>query len=106
MTTATSVWAINTLDRSLPDGTVITIHWTVSLTEDDGLSASAYGTIGLGAPDPDNFTPYEDLSPESVLEWLHDAMGEEQVTAYAESLAHQIEEQRNPTKAAGVPWNN
>lgn len=105
MTTATPVWAINTLDRSLPDGTVTTIHWTVSLTEDDGLSASAYGTIGLGAPDPDNFTPYADLSPEQVQEWLKGALGQELVDAYEASLAQQIEEQKNPTHATGLPWS-
>lgn len=101
----TPVWAINTLDFSLPDGTVTTIHWTVNLNDDDGYSASAYGTIGLGAPDPDNFTPYLDLSREQVQEWLKGALGQELVDAYEASLAQQIQEQRNPTHATGLPWN-
>ena len=104
MTTATPVWAINTLDRSLPDGTVTTIHWTVSLTENDGLSASAYGALGLPPADPDAFTPYDSLSQEQVLEWLHSLMGQELVDAYAASLAQQIDEQRNPKQATGLPW--
>ena len=98
-------WSINTLDRSMPDGTVTTIHWTVSLTEDDGLSASAYGTLGLPPADPDDFIPYDGLFPELVLEWLRVVMGQEQVAAYEASLAQRIEEQRNPTHASGLPWN-
>ena len=105
MTTATPVWTINTLDRSLPDGTVTTIHWTVSLTEDDGLSANAYGTLGLPPADPDDFIPYDGLFPELVLEWLRVVMGQEQVAAYEASLAQRIEEQRNPTHATGLPWS-
>ena len=101
--TATPTWSINTLDRSLPDGTVTTIHWSVSLTE-DGFSAGAYGTIGLGEPDPDTFTPYDELSPEQVIDWLHETMGADLVTAYEESLATQVEEQRNPKQATGLPW--
>ena len=102
--TATPVWSINTLDRSLPDGTVTTIHWTVSLTEDDGLSANSYGTLGLPPADPDAFTPYDSLSQELVLEWLHVVMGQELVSAYEASLAQQIDEQRNPKRATGLPW--
>lgn len=102
--TATSVWSINTLERDLPDGTVTTIHWTVSLTEDDGLSASAYGTLGLPPADPDDFIPYDGLFSELVLEWLHVVMGQELMDAYAASLAQQIDEQRNPKHATGLPW--
>jgi hypothetical protein len=104
MTTATPVWTINTLDRSLPDGTVTTLHWTVSLTEDDH-TASAYGSIGLPAPDPDDFMPYEALFPGLVIEWLRVVMGEELMAAYETSLVQQIEEKRNPTHATGLPWS-
>ena len=102
--TSAAVWTINTLDRSLPDGTVTCIHWTVSLTE-DGYSASAYGTLGLPPADPDDFIPYDVLFPDLVFQWIKAVIGEEQVAAYEASLARQIEEQKNPTHATGLPWN-
>ncbi len=103
--TTQPTWHIANMDRTLPDGTVTTLHWTVSLSDDAGHTAGAYGSIGLPAPDPDNFTPYADLSPEQVQEWLKGALGQELVDAYEASLAQQIEEQRNPTHATGLPWN-
>jgi hypothetical protein len=102
-------WAIATLERKLPDGTtppdgqVYTAHWTVSL-EENGESASAYGSVGFGDPDPSGYTPFNQLTEEKVLEWVFDALGVDQVVSIQESLNQQIQEKLNPTSAAGVPW--
>jgi hypothetical protein len=104
MTTVTPVWTINTLERSLPDNIVTVIHWTVSLTSEDGYTSSAYGSLGLPPADPENFIPYSDLSPETVTEWIRNVMGEEQFAAYESSLTAQIESKRNPVSASGLPW--
>jgi len=102
--TSAATWSINTLERDLPDGTVYTIHWSVSL-QDGEYSSGAYGTTGLGPADPDNFIPYDQLTQKEVLGWLKATLGEETVAAYEASLARQIEEQKNPTHATGLPWN-
>jgi len=39
-------WTIAELNRTLPDGVVMTAHWRVSKT-DGGASASVYGTISI-----------------------------------------------------------
>lgn len=102
--TATAEWNIAQLERHLSDGAVYTAHWTVNL-EDQGEIASAYGSVGFSAPDPDAFTPYDELTKEQVVGWVKGALGEEQVTSTEEALANQIEQKLNPTDASGIPWS-
>lgn len=98
-------WSISQLDRTLPDGVVYTAHWRVSKTDGDA-SASVYGTISFPAKDPSDptFVPYDQLTEAQVMDWVKDAMGAEQVAAHEASVAAQIDKQKNPTTAAGVPW--
>ena len=107
MTAAT--WDIAQLERKLPDGetcpdgAVYTVHYTVSLKQ-DGETAGAYGSVGLGDPDPDSFTPFSELTKDEVIGWVKSALGEEQVTAIESALAEQINQKLNPTTATGTPW--
>jgi hypothetical protein len=106
---ANTIWNIAQLERHLPDGqtcsdgAVYTVHWTASL-EEDGETASAYGSVGLGAPDPDSFTPFSELTKEDVMNWTFDALGVDQVVSIEESLHNQIQQKVNPTSATGTPW--
>jgi hypothetical protein len=90
-------WNIVQLDRNLPGGFVYTAHWTVSATDGD-FSASSYGSCGF---DGELTTPYEDLTKEQVLGWVWEKVNKEETEA---SLASQIESQKNPVTATGVPW--
>lgn len=101
--TATAEWNIATLERHLSDGVVYTGHWTVSL-EEQGESAGAYGSVGFSDPDPDSFTPYDQLTKDQVVGWIKNTLGEEQVTSIEESLDAQIQQKLNPTDASGIPW--
>ena len=102
-------WDIANMERRLPDGTippegeVYTIHWTASL-EDQGQSANVYGSVGLGAPDEDNYTPFDEVTKEQAIEWTKAALGEEQVEAIEAALAQQIEDKLFPKQAMGLPW--
>ena len=106
---ATITWAIANLERKLPDGDVppdgqvYTAHWTVNL-EDQGETAGAYGSVGFGDPDPDNYTPFDQLLEDQVIDWVKTALGDEQVASIEASLEAQIQEKLNPTHAAGLPW--
>ena len=57
------------LARHLPDGVVMTVHWTADKTDGD-YTASAYGSIGLPAKDPSDptFIPYDQLTEAQVVE--------------------------------------
>lgn len=97
-----ATWTIGTLERNLADGGVTVAHWRV--TEVDGdYSASAYGTCGFSpdASDP-SFVAYDSLTESQVLQWCWDN-GVDQAATEA-SLAANIESQKNPVSAAGVPW--
>jgi hypothetical protein len=90
-------WDILQLDRKTADGFVTTAHWTVSATDGD-YSASSYGSCGF---DGELTTPYEDLTKEQVLGWVWQTVDKDATEA---SLASQIEAQKNPVTASGIPW--
>jgi hypothetical protein len=90
-------WNIAQLDRKTADGFVTCAHWTVNAVDGD-FSAGAYGTCGF---DGELTTPYESLTKEQVLEWVWETVNKEETEA---SLAAQIEAQKNPVSATGVPW--
>jgi hypothetical protein len=93
------------MQRSTQSGCVTTAHWIASKTDGD-YTASAYGSIGLPAKDPSDptFIPFEQLTEAEVVDWVKEVMGEEQVAALEVNLNGQIEAQRHPTVASGVPW--
>jgi hypothetical protein len=95
-------WAIAQLERETNDGYVFTAHYTVN-AKDDTYSAGAYGSLGLERPE-DELIPFADLTEGTVVQWVLDALGEEKVTSICEALQGQLDEQRAPSKAAGVPW--
>lgn len=97
----TSTWNIVSLERETADGFVYTAHYTVD-ANDGTYSAGAYGSIGFERPE--NLIPYMDLQKEQVIDWVKEALGEDKVAEIEAALAAQIEEQRNPSKASGVPW--
>ncbi len=101
----TYTWDIANLERETEDGFVFMAHYTVSAkSEDEVYSSGAYGSIGFERPD--NLIPYADLTEEIVIGWVKEGLGDEKVAEVEAALQAQIDEQRNPTKANGVPWSN
>ena len=102
--TTTFTWHIANLERETADGFVYTAHYTVDAVSDDQVYRSgAYGSIGFQRPE--NLIPFADLTEELVVSWVQEALGgEDKVNEIQAALQAQIDEQRNPTKAAGVPW--
>ena len=95
-------WAIANLERETADGFVFTAHYTVN-ANDGTYSSGAYGSIGFERPD--NLIPFADLTEELVVGWVKEALGgDEKVAEIEAALQAQIDEQRAPSKAAGVPW--
>jgi hypothetical protein len=96
-----ATWTIANLERNLSDGGVILAHWRV--TEMDGdYSASAYGTVGFtpDASDP-SFVAYDNLTEADVLGWV---WAEVDQAATEAALTANIEAQKNPVTADGMPW--
>ena len=104
----TYTWNIAQLERKISDGVVYTAHWTVTATRavtgGDDLTTSSYGSIGFSEPDPDNFTPYADLTEGQVVGWVLAALGDEQVETICDGLTAQLDTKQNPVDASGTPW--
>lgn len=96
-----TTWAIANLERETADGFVFTAHYTVD-AKDDTYSAGAYGSLGFERPD--NLIPYADLTEADVVSWVKEALGEDKVAEVEAALQNQLDQQRNPTQATGVPW--
>ena len=102
--TTTTTWGIAQMERHTSDGIVIVVHYTVA-ANDGTYASSAYGSVGLEAPEG-NVIPYADLTPEIIISWVQEKLGgEEKVAEISALLQKQIDEQRQPTTAAGVPWS-
>ena len=100
-----ATWTISTLERNTADGGVTVAHWRVTEEETVGentYSASSYGTVGF-TPDAsaEGFIAYGVLVEDTVLGWVWEQLDQEGIEA---SLTANIEEQKNPTTADGVPW--
>jgi len=96
-----TTWTISTLERELLDGGVVVAHWRATAVDGD-FSASSYGTVGF-TPDASasGFIAYDSLTEADVIGWVQAEVDKDAIEA---SLAAQIEADKNPTQAAGVPW--
>jgi hypothetical protein len=92
-------WNVVQMDRLTSDGFVVTVHYTVNAVDGE-YTASTYGTVGY-TQEEGNIIPFDSLTPEIVVGWVKDALGQETVEA---ALAVQIEEQQNPVQLSGLPW--
>ena len=95
----TTTCSIVQLDRNTSNGFVTTVHYNVTKVDGE-LTASTYGTVGFEAGTPE--TPFTSLTEAQVIAWVKDKLGEEVVES---ALAAQIEAQKNPVSASGLPWS-
>ena len=91
-------WNISNLDRKTADGFVTTAHWQANAVDGD-YSASVYATCSWSEGEPT--IAYADLTMNKVLEWVWESVDKDATEA---ALAAQIEAQKNPVSASGVPW--
>ena len=103
--TTTFTWTVNTLERTVADGIVSVVHYSVS-ANDGTYSAGAYGSIGLDAPaEGDDTIPYADLTEATCVGWAQDKLGgAEKIAEIEAALQAQIDQQRTPVTATGKPF--
>jgi hypothetical protein len=103
----TYTWGIANLERHLSDGAVYTAHWTLSAERVFGgeiISTGSYGSIGFSDPDPDTFTPYDQLTLPQVITWVQNTLDTEKVAEMEAALSNQLDQLVTPTDASGTPW--
>jgi hypothetical protein len=91
-------WTIDNLDYKASDGFVCCVHWRCTAVDGE-YSASVYGAVGFDGDSP--AIPFDDLTPEDVLEWVWESLDKAEIEA---NLAKQVDEKKNPAKKFGVPW--
>ena len=107
---------INTIDRAISEDDLAdvckTVHYSFYKQEvvgegDDTVtySASSIGTVGLDAPDSEDFTAYADITEADVQGWVEAKIGADRLAEIEAGLDAQIAEQKTPTKATGRPWD-
>lgn len=78
---------------------VKTIHWRYDAA-DGTYSVGAYGTVGLGEPDPNAFIPYNQITQEWAIACVSAQVNIEELNA---ALEVQIANLKNPPVVPMVP---
>lgn len=83
---------------------VFNVHWRYNAKDGDYF-ADIYGSQALDTTKITNFVPYADLTKETVVAWIEDAMGAEKITAFQTNLSDSISAQKNPPVVTPpLPW--
>jgi len=99
--TTTFTYKIANLNRETADGYVFGGGYTVK-ANDGTYESGAYGNIEFERPD--TLVPFADLTEDTVVGWIKDKIGADKVANIEATLQAQLDEQKAPTKASGVPW--
>ena len=97
---STITWTITQTNYETANGFITTAHWTATAT-DGNYSASVYSTCSWQSGTPT--IPYDSVTMQEVLDWCW--AGGVDKDATETSLLAQIELQKNPVTATGVPWS-
>ena len=103
-----SIWSIVQMEDYVShagkDRVIFNLHWRYS-DESGDYSASNIGTQSLEPMgDLDPFTPWENVTEEQALEWLHDRLGVSGVSEIESNVSKILDSKLNPTRGSGVPW--
>ena len=92
-------WAITQTNYNTDDKFIFCAHWTATAVDGD-YTASVYSTCSFEPATPS--IPYNNVTEAEVLNWIWvNGVSKDATEA---SLASQIELQKNPVTATGVPW--
>ena len=94
------IWKIENLNRKTSDGFVVSAEWRCTAI-DSGYIASTFSTCSWNDEEPK--IAYADLTEDVVLGWIWESGVNKAVTEAI--LAEQIEAQKTPVKANGLPWD-
>ena len=98
-------WTISAVERAVNldglENVIKTVHWRYRGTDENGVTAETYGATAVGSPNPESFTPWEEVSDVVVIGWLESMMnevpeveeGEEPQPTQLEMLQSNIESQ-------------
>ena len=101
-------WSFDSLERDISkdglDDVVITSYWRITGVDGDH-SVTNYGSAGIAAPDPDDFTPFADVTQAQVKAWTLAALADQDITedSLKAALQAEIDLLKTPIQKSGVP---
>jgi hypothetical protein len=83
---------------------VTRIGFSVS-DEQNGLSGQVSYAMNVNPPDPENHTPYGQVTEAQAIRWIQEALGEEGTASMELQVQAIIDGQKIPTpQAVPLPW--
>lgn len=99
-------WTINSLmvtNESVPTMVTMT-NFTLSDTQ-DGLSGQVSYSLNLLEGDPENHTPFDQVTEAMAIEWTKEAAGAARIASWEKEVQAQIDAQKIPVPvSAPLPW--
>ena len=84
---------------------VFIVSFTVTGVDGQFKNSVSRG-IGLGAPDPANFTPLDQITNEQMLSFVNGALAPDDMRVIQNEINEAIEQQKNPqAQPFVIPWN-
>ena len=99
-------WTINSLlvTNNVQPDMVTMSNFTLSDTQ-DGLTGQVMYSLNLLPADPNNYTPYADVTEGQAIQWTKDAAGAQRIASWEKEVQAQIDAQKIPTpQPAPLPW--
>ena len=102
----TKTWEVNTMERDLSDGHVNKVIYRVKGIDGSEEKDRATGEVVFTKPDslPSDFKAYDSLDAATVLGWVKNSMGTDEVTAIEKALEDNIALINTPVTATGTPF--
>jgi hypothetical protein len=99
-------WIINSMmvtNNVKPDMVTMT-NFTLSDTQ-NGLTGQVSYSLNLLPADPQNYTPYANVTEAQAIQWTQGAAGAERIASWEAEVQAQIDAQKIPTpQPAPLPW--
>jgi len=108
----TMTWNVLTMDVvKSQDGltdVVSNVHWECKAVDENGVSVRSIGVETLPAPDVNDFTEFESLTKDQVIEWTKSVKfgdGEDQMTEaeFNTNLENSVAQKANPPVVTKKP---
>lgn len=99
-------WTINSLlvTNDIQPDMVTMSNFTLS-DEQAGLTGQVSYSLNLLPADPDNYTPYSQVTEAQAIQWTQDAAGAARIASWEAEVQAQIDAQKIPTpQPAPLPW--
>jgi len=95
-------WTIAAVERAVSleglQDVIQIVHWRYRGTDENGVTAETYGASSIGEPNPQDFTPFDEVTASDVEGWLVNLLD---VTSMQANLEAQIALIIAPTTITG-----